>query len=236
MKRRTFIRNTSATGLITLISPPNIIPSFNNETASILEENFSRPPLSASPQTLWFWMNGNVTKEGITLDLEAMKRVGIGGVLNFDVGTGIPKGPVKYLSEEWLQLKKHAINEANRLDLEFIMHNCPGWSSSGGPWITPELAMQQITWSETYVSGGKQINMSLPKPANRLNYYQDIAVIAFPSLEGEELLQTVRLSSRSGPVDKKLLTGKDPKARLLNLPKIGKPGCSLNLQNLTKQG
>ena len=143
-------------------------------------------------------MNGNVTKEGITLDLEAMKQVGIGGVLNFDVGTGIPKGPIEYLSEEWLQLKEHAIRECDRLGLEFIMHNCPGWSASGGPWITPELAMQEVTWSETYISGGKQINIDLPKPANRLNYYRDIAVIAFPSLEGEDLLQSVKLSSRSG--------------------------------------
>ena len=156
-------------------------------------------------------MNGNVTKEGITLDLEAMKQVGIGGVLNFDVGTGIPKGPIKYLSEEWLQLKQHAIKECDRLGLEFIMHNCPGWSSSGGPWITPDLAMQEITWSETYIAGGKQIHINLAKPANRLNFYRDIAVIAFPSLEGEDLLQTVKPSSRSGPVDRTLLTGKDPK-------------------------
>jgi hypothetical protein len=91
------------------------------------------------------------------------------------------------------------------------MHNCPGWSASGGPWITPELAMQEVTWSETYISGGKQINIDLPKPANRLNYYRDIAVIAFPSLEGEDLLQTVNLSSGSGSVDNNLLTGKDPK-------------------------
>jgi hypothetical protein len=140
-----------------------------------------------------------------------MKQVGIGGVLNFDVGTGIPKGPIEYLSEEWLQLKEHAISECDRLGLEFIMHNCPGWSSSGGPWITPELAMQEITWSETSIAGGKQISINLAKPANRLNYYRDIAVIAFPSLEGEDLLQTVKPSSRSGSVDKTLLTGKDPK-------------------------
>lgn len=212
MKRRIFIRNTSAAGLITFIDLSGIHQFFDDST---LEENFKHPPVSSYPQVLWFWMNGNVTKEGITLDLEAMKQVGVGGVLNFDVGTGIPGGSIKYLSKEWLQLKEHAIKECDRLGLEFIMHNCPGWSSSGGPWITPELAMQEITWSETYISGGKQINIDLPKPANRLNYYRDIAVIAFPSLEGEYLLQTVRASSRSGPVDTKLLTGKDPKGVII---------------------
>jgi hypothetical protein len=43
-----------------------------------LEDGFLRPPDSAKPHTWWHWMNGNVTKEGITADLEAMKRVGVG--------------------------------------------------------------------------------------------------------------------------------------------------------------
>jgi hypothetical protein len=211
VKRRTFIRSTGAAGLITFIDFPGVHQFFDHNSDSVLRENFENPPVSSFPQVLWMWMNGNVTKEGITLDLEAMKQAGIGGVLNYDVGTGIPKGPIKYLSQEWLQLKEHAIKECDRLSMEFIMHNCPGWSSSGGPWITPELAMQDVTWSETYISGGKAINIDLPKPANRLNYYRDIAVIAFPSLEGEDLLQTVKVAERSGPVDTKLLTGKDPK-------------------------
>jgi hypothetical protein len=81
------------------------------------------------------------------------------------------------------------------------MHNCPGWSASGGPWITPELAMQQITWSELYVSGSKQINTTLPKPVNRLNYYRDLVVLAFPSLTGEVALQNFKATSRNEIID-----------------------------------
>src|SRR6187549_2952032 len=102
MKRRRFIKTTSAAGLFSFISPRSVTEFFEPTSPSLLEENFLYPPSSALPQTLWFWMNGNVTKEGITFDLEAMKRVGIGGVLNFDAGTGIPKGPVEYLSYEWI--------------------------------------------------------------------------------------------------------------------------------------
>src|SRR5215207_9469510 len=195
MKRRTFIKKTGAVSLITFISPSDVVQLINHDTNQISEEDFGHPPDEAYPQTYWFWMNGNITKEGITLDLEAMKRVGIGGVFNFDVGTGIPKGPIAYLSEEWIQLKKHAIKEAERLGLEFTMHNCPGWSASGGPWITPEFTMQQITWSETYLAGGQSIHLDLPKPPHRLGHYRDIAVIAFPSLEQEKLLQTVKISA-----------------------------------------
>src|SRR4030095_8556808 len=100
MKRRAFIKSTGAAGLITFINRSAIRHLGDRHRASIIEENFKNPPASSFPQVLWFWMNGNVTKEGITLDLEAMKQVGIGGVLNFDVGTGIPKGPIKYLSDE----------------------------------------------------------------------------------------------------------------------------------------
>ena len=210
MRRRTFIKRTGTAGLITVVSPAIIAQTFNETGAAKPEQDFMLPPSSARPQSFWIWMNGNISKEGITLDLEAMKSAGIGGVFNFDVGAGIPKGPVEYLSSEWLALKKHAIEEAERLGLDFLMHNCPGWSASGGPWITPELAMQQITWSEAYVEGGKQINRNLPKPRNRLDYYKDIAVLAFPSLEGETLLQTMKGSLSNGPVNKKQLNGEDP--------------------------
>src|SRR4030095_926375 len=109
-----------------------------------------------------------------------------------------------------LQLKKHAINECDRLGLEFIMHNCPGWSASGGPWITPGLAMQEITWSEAYVRGGKQVNIALPKPLSRFDHYKDIAVLAFPSLEGEALLQTMSVSSPNGEIEIRKINGEDP--------------------------
>jgi hypothetical protein len=186
MKRRTFLKNSSAAGLVALITPTGIIRrSSQMPDAGSLATNFLTPPASARPQTWWHWMNGNVTADGITRDLEAMQQIGLGGFQNFDAGTGIPKGPVQYLSPEWLKLKEHTIKEAERLGLEFTMHNCPGWSSSGGPWITPELAMQQVTWSEAYVDGGKTVTLTLPKPLTRLGYYRDVQVLAFPSLPGE---------------------------------------------------
>ncbi len=223
MKRRDFLKWTGAVGAITLITPANIEQTFKPNISSDLEESFIHRPDSAKPYAIWFWMNGNVTKEGITLDLEAMKRVGIGGVFNFDVGTDIPKGPVEYLSEEWLQLKKHTLQEADRLGLEFTMHNCPGWSASGGPWITPELAMKQITWSEVYVSGGKQISIILPKPVSRLNYYQDLVVLAFPSLAGESALQNFKATSSNGVIDIKKLTGEEPEGAIVQPTKNNLP-------------
>lgn len=186
MKRRTFIKSTGSIGLFTLITPAGVVQRLGQPVADALEEGFRQPPVAAQAHTWWHWMNGHVTADGITRDLEAMKAVGVGGFQNFFVGSGIPKGPVEYLSPEWLNLMKHAISEADRLGLEFQMHNCPGWSSTGGPWITPELGMQQVVWSETFVIGGQEVKQTLPQPFKRLNYYRDTFVLAFPSLKGEE--------------------------------------------------
>jgi len=103
MQRRTFIKHTGAAGIIFLARPEQILAR-REEGNLTLDQGFKNPPASAHPHAYWCWMNGNVTKEGITLDLEAMKRIGVAGVFNFDVGTGIPKGPVEYLGEEWLEL------------------------------------------------------------------------------------------------------------------------------------
>jgi hypothetical protein len=197
MQRRKFLKTAGGVGLIAMIDS-HAFAGMPGENIDALEQYFQQPPHDAQPQVIWFWMNGHISKEGITLDLEAMKQIGIGGVFNFDADQGIPKGPVTYLSAAWLELKKHAVAEAARLGLDFTIHNCPGWSASGGPWITPELAMQQITWSETFIEGGKEINIELEKPVSRLNYYKDVAVLAFPSLQGEAPLPMLLSKATSG--------------------------------------
>lgn len=155
-----------------------------------LVQQFISPPDSAKPYTWWHWMNGNVTKEGITADLEAMERVGIGGFQAFHIGRrGTPAGPVGYMSEKWRDMMSHAIHEADRLGLEVCLHNCAGWTSSGGPWITPEKSMKRIVWAVKKVEGPSLLDAELPQPKTELNYYKEIAVLAFPTppseLEGE---------------------------------------------------
>jgi len=159
--------------------------------SNAIEQAFRNPPTTAYARTWWHWMNGNISEIGITRDLEAMKRVGCSGFQIFQVGTGIPKGPVDYGSPQHIELLRHAAHEADRLGLEFAMHNCPGWSSSGGPWITPELSMQTLTWSETFVTGGQRIQTALANPPARQTYYRDAMVLAFPTAAGEELPPTI---------------------------------------------
>jgi len=173
--------------LLTLLAGALCVPSCA-QPGKQLEKGFLDPPGSARPHTWWHWMDGNVTKEGITLDLEAMKHVGIGGAQIFQVGVGIPKGPVIYNSPEWRALIQHAIKEADRLGLEICMHNCAGWSSSGAPWVTPENAMQMLVSGEMRVRGPAKVDAVLPQPPMRVGYYRDAAVLAFKTPSAEAAL------------------------------------------------
>jgi len=195
MKRRSFLKKTATAGLLTWITPSEMLTVLSTGKSASINPSFTTPGKGYAPHTWWHWMNGNISKQGITLDLEAMHAIGLGGFQMFEVGTGIPKGPISYLSQEWLEMVKHTIKECKRLDLEFTMHNCPGWSSTGGPWITPELGMQQLTWSETTVKGGSKPQVNLPEPPKRLGYYRDAFTIAFPAPSGEDTAWAAQLKA-----------------------------------------
>ncbi|WP_445736592.1 glycosyl hydrolase [Mariniflexile sp.] len=150
-----------------------------------LEAAFKNPPERAKPRTWMHAMSGNMSKEGLTKDLEAIKDVGIGGVLLFNVSHTIPQGDVIFNSDNHQEMITHAAKECERLGLGFGVHNCDGWTSSGGPWNTLENSMKQVVWSEKIVEGGKKINITLEKPTAREGFYKDIAVVAYPSLLAE---------------------------------------------------
>lgn len=220
MHRRGFLKAGCAAGLMAWIAPVSFYSQDAVAEAENLETLFLHPPAAAFPQVYWFWMNGHVSRQGITQDLEAMKKAGVGGVFQFDAATGIPEGPVAYGSADWLELKKHVLQEALRLGLEVTLHNCPGWSSSGGPWITPELAMQQVTWNEILVKGGGSQSIHFPRPFSKLDYYRDIALLAFPATPAEASLADFSARSSTGNVDRKKVTGEDGEGVLI-LPENG---------------
>lgn len=151
-----------------------------------LEKNFVTPPDESRIWVYWFWLNGNITREGITADLEAMKRVGIGGVLIMEVDQGAPVGPVAFMSEEWRRLFKFMLSEANRLGIEVNMNNDAGWNGSGGPWVPLDKAMQVVISSEKTIPGGKKFEGVLPMPPATEGFYRDISVLAFPTPKDPE--------------------------------------------------
>lgn len=172
---------------------------------SVLETGFKNPPSEAKARTWWHWISGNVSKSGITKDLEAMKEVGIQEAQLFNVHLGFPQSSLEYLSDAWLDLFYFAAQEAKRLDLELAFHNSAGWSSSGGPWVKPEHAMQTVVFSEVTVSGNQTYKNQLPQPETKLSYYQDIAVLAFPKPKEIIKIDNLDYKNLSGRIRNHLL-------------------------------
>ena len=159
-----------------------------------VERDFASPPATARPWVYWFVMDGNFTKRGITADLEAMKRAGIGGLIFMEVNVGIPRGPVAFMSPEWQQLWAHAVRESERLGIALTLNGGPGWTGSGGPWVKAPLSMQLLTSASVDVTGPQSFDGEVPRPPNRSNltdYYQDVRVLAFPTPSGDERITAI---------------------------------------------
>ncbi|HEX8023893.1 glycosyl hydrolase [Mucilaginibacter sp.] len=197
-------------------------------------EVFNHPPQSAGPGVLWMWMGANLSKKGITKDLEALKKEGFTSTTMFslaDVTTpwagNINKSPTPELiswTEPWWKLVRHAAEESKRLGMDFGMFNGPGYESSGGPWISPEMSMQEICWSTDTLSGDRHIDLVLKRPkvklrghtpypvynpntglveipeiASRQTYYKDIAVLAIPANGVVPLNKVIDLTGKMQP-------------------------------------
>lgn len=148
-------------------------------SAASLEDGFRQPPEQTKPWCYWYWISDNISKEGLTRDLEAMARVGIGGALIGNVvDKDAPLGTVRIFSDEWWAALEHAIREGGRVGVQIGVFNGPGWSQSGGPWITPKQAMRYVVSSETRVKGPAKFAGKLPVPKEP---FEDIAVLAFPA-------------------------------------------------------
>jgi hypothetical protein len=142
-----------------------------------LDRGFQDPPAGARPRVWWHWMSGNITKEGIKADLEWMKRAGVAGFQNFDAGLDTPQIVEKrlvYMTPAWKDTFKFTAALADELGLEMAIAGSPGWSESGGPWVTPAQAMKKYVWSEARLEGGKPFSGVLPRPPATTGPFQNI--------------------------------------------------------------
>ena len=171
-----------------------------------LEKLFTNPPDSARPGVYWYFMDGNLDREGMTADLESMKAAGIGNLIFLEVNVGVPRGPVNFLSEPWQDLFAHAVHEAERLGIEITLGSGPGWTGSGGPWVKPEQSMQHLVAASVNVQGPSIFQATLPVPEprkpffdtlppqlieRRAAFYEDVAVLAVPTQVGDHRIADI---------------------------------------------
>ncbi|WP_298763506.1 glycosyl hydrolase [uncultured Polaribacter sp.] len=155
----------------------------NSQNYNDIQSGFVNPTPDNNLWCYWYWINDDISKEGITKDLEVMKKAGIGGALIGNINPARKDGKVPMLSEDWWSHMVHAVVEGKRIGVDIGVFNCPGWSQSGGPWVDAEKAMRYLTFSETKVKGGKLVNIQLKQPINK---FQDTHTLAFKALPEED--------------------------------------------------
>ena len=182
LRRTTLIFALIIVAITSFIANDSVLHS----AQTTLEEGFHNPPQSSGIRCWWWWLNGNVTREAITRDLEEMHAKGFSGACIFDAGGAdqrdnaqVPEGPM-FGTLQWRELYKHALQEANRLGLELSLSIQSGWNL-GGPDITPAEATKHLTWSEVTVKGPVSYQEKLPSPPARDQWYRDVATLAFPA-------------------------------------------------------
>jgi hypothetical protein len=195
-----------------------------------LSIGFKNPPPAARPRVWWHWMNGNITREGVRLDLEWMQRAGIGGFHTFDANLATPVVVDKrlgYMSPEWKDVFRYATDLAGQMHFEEAIASSPGWSETGGPWVAPAEAMKKYVWSELKVTGGMPFHGRLPHPPSVAGefqgrpvvpsmmggafkvpeFYADAVVLAYKEPDSEHGLKPTLTSS--SPIDFSLLSDGD---------------------------
>lgn len=141
-------------------------------------EEFSHPQDSTRTKVWWFHGETETTREGITADLEAYKKAGVGGVVYYDQVHGKCENALLAFEPAWWDMLRFAALEAQRIGLSFEINLSNGFVA-GGPWITKKLGMQRLTASDTLVNGGKRLSITLPVPGKK--EFWDVAVLAFPA-------------------------------------------------------
>jgi hypothetical protein len=200
---------TSHLSPLALLLVAVLAPAAQPARIAVVEKAFAAPPSEARAWVLWFWLSGNITRDGITTDLEAFRSAGAGGVLLMS-GSLVPQyvqPTVEFMSAEWRALFVHAVRECDRLGMKLVVHNCDGWSESGGKWVTPEMAMQRVVSAELRLRGPRRFTGELPQPyANKT--YGDVAVLAYRTPPGDAWTMAEmkpKLSTNGGenlPLDK----------------------------------
>lgn len=223
---------TMALALALAVTGP--VPAFGQADSDPLMSEFRDPPQSARPRVWWHWMNGNITEDGIAKDIEWMRRVGIGGLQNFDASLMTPQVVEKrlvYMTPEWKKAFRFAADRADAAGLELAIAASPGWSETGGPWVKPEDGIKKLSFSHVDIVGGKRFAGKIPQPPGATGpfqtlvegdilgleqgtkalpqIYSDVALFALPLIAPPSPAKAMVRDGAGQPVDAALLADGD---------------------------
>ena len=180
------------------------------EAQNKIQDLFLNPPEEARPRGYWIWAHGNFDYARITEELEAFKKMGLGGVDIYDMGIAdpykiIPPG-TPFMSDQMIDGIEFALSEAKRLDLSIGLSVSNGWNA-GGDWTTPdEMIMRLLFWQDTLEGpmiveeiGFPEIPDTFEKPYGSYKlfpqfddegfpvYYENVALVAYPLTRNNQI-------------------------------------------------
>lgn len=212
-----------------------------------LAKSFTQPPVLYGPYVWWHWMGSNFSKDGIKKDLEAMRESGIAGATIFNIASAVQEShyPIEnnpwpeqtYRSNAYWEALEYAAATALELGMKIGLHNSPGYSTAGGPWVTEEKGMQKVVKSRTDIIGGKAVKIKLPMPNLPVydgwggpmgpgSFYEDIAVLAIPegkNISADKVTELTDKMSPDGTVDWNAPAGKWHIFRIGHAPTMSCP-------------
>ena len=153
--------------------PANSKILVKQESISEMEKKFKDIPEEQPTAVYWYWIAGNMSKDGVVKDLQAMKKAGLNRVqIGFiGEGQGAPEGPVKMFTDEWWDIVHTMFKTATELDIEVGLFNCPGWSQSGGPWVKPGQSMRYLGFVKDTVEVPAPVKARGRKASRRLSHW-----------------------------------------------------------------
>jgi hypothetical protein len=188
-------------------------------------KNFEWPAANreTKPWSRWWWHGSAVTKEGITAEMEAYKKAGLGGLEITPIyGVyGKEEQFVDYLTPQWMELLIHTMKEAERLDMGIDMATGTGWPF-GGPWVDDSDACKNLEHKVYDLSAGESLE-------EKIFFVQEPFVRAVGSQIYEVHDTTISKESVAGTLKEPLQSGK-PEMRIDDL--VEPVAANKNLQAL----
>lgn len=197
--------------------------AFCHAPPHILKTNFKHPPEQVKPWVYWYWVSNNISKTGIEKDLAAMQKAGIHTALIGIIHLSGKEGDVKALTDPWWDYIRFAIKKAAEYNIDIGLFNSPGWSQSGGPWVTYDKSMRYLDSNEYQFSGAQQLNMTLNGPENdKHEFFQSVRVLAFktPNFEQERLTPSNSQITITNPITHTVLASNASDASASHLEKL----------------
>ncbi|UCH13731.1 MAG: glycoside hydrolase family 2 protein [Bacteroidales bacterium] len=122
------------------------------------ELDWPRIDQQTKPWTRWWWMGNAVNKNELTAVLEEYKKAGLGGIEITPIYgvKGYEDKFINYLSQEWVDMLIHTLEESKRLDLGVDMATGTGWPF-GGPWVSEDNACKNVACNTYILKEGEEL-------------------------------------------------------------------------------